>query len=117
MYRSNFHTPLLVEPDGAGNWIVVVPTLKVGEATPYRIKPGTALAFFSDGFIDGSRQYSRLIKFISNELPSFDGKASSLRELFAAFNAQNLDRPNDDRTLVVVSWRREEYLKSLKISA
>jgi Stage II sporulation protein E (SpoIIE) len=117
LYRSNFHTPLLVEPDGTGGWSIVVPALKVGKATPYRIKPGTALAFFSDGFIDGSRQYSRLIKFISKELPSFDGKASSLKELFAAFNTQNLDRPNDDRTLVVVSWRREEYLRSLKKSA
>ena len=117
LYRSNFHTPLLIEPDGDGSWSIVVPALKVGEATPYRIKPGTALAFFSDGFIEGSRQYSRLIKYISSDLASFDGKASSLRDLFAAFNAQNLDRPNDDRTLVVVSWRREEYLKSLKKSA
>lgn len=117
LYRSNFQAPLILEPDGEGGWSLVTSSLQVGQPTAYRVKPGVVLAFFSDGFIEGSRQYSRLTKFIANDLTNFDGRATSLRDLFTAFNEQNTNRPIDDRTLVVISWRREEYLKMFKKSA
>jgi hypothetical protein len=117
LYRSNFHLPLIVEPNDSGGWAIVSHNIQVGESVSYRMKPGTLIAFFSDGFVDGSRQYSRLAKFVGHDLAGFDGKASTLRNLFTAFNDQNTHRPNDDRTLIVVSWKREEYLNSIEKSA
>jgi serine phosphatase RsbU (regulator of sigma subunit) len=75
-----------------------------------KIKPGSVIAMFSDGYVDGSRQLASLTRFVSARLSTFDGSSESLKELFAQFNAQNTDRPNDDRTLVVVSWKREEAM-------
>ena len=111
LYRHNFHTPMVIAPKEGGGWDIASPNLRVGEVIEIKIKPGTVIAMFSDGYVDGSRQLASLIRFLSVRLSTFDGSSKSLKELFAQFNAQNTDRPNDDRTLVVVSWKREEALK------
>lgn len=109
-YRNNFHTPIILEPDDVGSWNVTIPVMKVAEIVDYRIKPGTIIALFSDGFVDGSRQMSQLKKFITSKLPHFDGHAASVKDIFNEFNEQNLKRPVDDRTLIVLTWKRDEYL-------
>jgi hypothetical protein len=65
---------------------------------------------FSDGFITGARQLSELRRFIRGRLAGFDGRSESLRNIVLEFNENNKERPIDDRTLIVVSWKREEYL-------
>jgi hypothetical protein len=113
VYRNNFYAPIMLTPDDKGSWSVVIPAMKVAEVMDYQMRPGTVIALFSDGFIDGSRQLQRLKEFITTRLANFDGHAGSMRDLFTAFNDQNVDRPVDDRTLLVISWKRDEYLASL----
>lgn len=111
-YKNNFYSPVLFEPDDKGSWIVTIPSLKVADVVEYRIKPGTLMAIFSDGYVDGSRQLAQLKKFIASKMSTFDGHASSVRDLFQTFNEHNLERPIDDRTLIVIGWKRDEYLAS-----
>lgn len=107
----------MVTPDDKGSWTVVIPAMKVAEVMDYPMKPGTVIALFSDGFIDGSRQLQRLKEFITARLGNFDGHAGSLKDMFTAFNDQNVDRPVDDRTLLVITWKRDEYVASLSKTA
>jgi Stage II sporulation protein E (SpoIIE) len=116
-YRTNFHTPLIIEPLDVNKWDVKFPALKTGEVLNYDLRPGTVIAIFSDGFVDGTRQLSRLKKHIHERMSVFDGTASSLKAMYTEFNDQNENRPKDDRTLVVVSWRRDEFLASVRRSA
>jgi hypothetical protein len=109
-YRNNFHAPIILAPDEAGGWQLDMPVVPVGEVWDYRIKPGTVFALFSDGFITGARQLSELRRFIRGRLAGFDGRSESLRNIVLEFNENNKERPIDDRTLIVVSWKREEYL-------
>lgn len=117
VYRNNFYAPIMVTPDDKGSWTVVIPAMKVAEVMDYPMKPGTVIALFSDGFIDGSRQLQRLKEFITARLGNFDGHAGSLKDMFTAFNDQNVDRPVDDRTLLVITWKRDEYVASLSKTA
>jgi hypothetical protein len=116
-YRNNFYSPIILEPDNKGGWTVTMPSLQVAELTEYKMTPGTIIAIFSDGFVSGSRQLSRLKQFISERLNHFDGRAESLKELFSAFDTQNHDRPDDDRTLIVLSWKVNEYLRNSQKNA
>lgn len=116
-YRNNFHTPILLEPDDVGGWKLCVPAIQVGEVWDYRIKPGTVLALFSDGFVNGTRQLSEMRRFISSRLSGFDGRAETLKSIVLEFNEKNLKRPVDDRTLVVISWKRDEYVAQFRQSA
>ena len=59
----------------------------------------------------------RLKEFITARLGNFDGHAGSLKDMFTAFNDQNVDRPVDDRTLLVITWKRDEYVASLSKTA
>ena len=117
VYRNNFYAPIMVTPDEKGGWTVVIPAMKVAEVMDYPMKPGTVIALFSDGFIDGSRQLQRLKEFITARLVNFDGHAGSLKDMFTAFNDQNVERPVDDRTLLVITWKRDEYVASLSKTA
>ena len=117
IYRNNFHVPVILDPDDAGGWIVKSYALGIAEVREIRIKPGTVIALFSDGFVDGSRQMSRLNRFIESRLGGFDGCAATLRKIFADFNEQNTHRPHDDRTLVVLTWKRDEYMSKIKKGA
>jgi hypothetical protein len=116
-YRNNFHAPIILSPDDAGGWLLEMPAFPVGELWEYRIKPGAVMALLSDGFISGSRQLSELRRFLSSHLATFDGHSESLKNIILLFNDKNLKRPIDDRTLIVVSWKRDEYLASVKKTA
>ena len=117
LYRNNFYSPIILEPDNKGSWVVTMPGLQVAELVEYTITPGTIIAIFSDGFVTGSRQLSRLRLFLSERLSQFDGRASSLKNLFADFDTQNHDRPDDDRTLIVFTWKVDSYLKDCQKKA
>jgi len=104
-YRSNFHTPMVVSPDGNGGWTVDSTHIRVGEVHHVDLMAGSIVALYSDGFVDGSRQVAKLIRFVKARLAHFDGSGESLRSIFMDFNEQNTDRPIDDRTIIVVGWK------------
>jgi hypothetical protein len=107
-YRHNFHTPMVIMPTDAGQWVITTPQLPVGEIVEVAIRPGTVVAMFSDGYVEGSRQMASLLRFVTERLSSYDGSADGLRTIFASFDQQNQHRPDDDRTLIVMSWQRDK---------
>lgn len=117
VYRNNFHAPIILSPNDAGSWVLEVPAVQVAELCEFRIKPGMVVALFSDGFISGSKQLSELRRFITARIGTFDGRSESFKNIILQFNEQNINRPVDDRTLIVVSWKRDEYLASFEKSA
>jgi hypothetical protein len=117
LYRNNFHTPIILAPNDSGAWDLEIPAVVVGEVFEYSIKPGTVFVLFSDGFITGTRQLSDMRRFIRSRLDKFDGHAETMKNIMHDFNEQNLQRPVDDRTLLVLSWKRDEYLSQPKKTA
>jgi hypothetical protein len=110
-YRVNFHPILIVEPSLFGGWTIADDFQEGHHSTARKMSPGSLIATFSDGYVASSRQYKQLVKYLQKHLASFDGSAASLRDLIVNFDQSNLDRPIDDRTLVVLSWKRSESRK------
>lgn len=105
-YRTNFNAPLIVEPNPYGGWALRSEAMRDGVTKDYPLKPGCLLVLFSDGYIGSSRHLMRLTRFIDSRLASFDGSPGALKDFICEFDRKNPDRPDDDRTMVVLSWKR-----------
>ncbi|MCX6117837.1 MAG: SpoIIE family protein phosphatase [Proteobacteria bacterium] len=107
-YKTNFNAPILIHPGPYGKWEMEVLSMSDSVSVEKQLMPGSLIALFSDGYVTGSRQLSKMLKYMSKHLAFFDGTPEGLEDIINAFDAQNVDRPKDDRTLLVMSWRRSE---------
>jgi hypothetical protein len=110
-YRSNFNVPLVVEKGFYGGWKVRCDILPDGLTKQFQIDEENLIVLLSDGYIASSRHLSKLIKFLEKNFSGFDGTPQGLCELIQAFNEQNTDRPQDDRTVLAVAYKRKRPIQ------
>ena len=107
-YRTNFNAPLIIEPAPYGGWSLRSEVMRDGVTRQTPLRPGSLIAVFSDGYVGTSRHLVRLTRHIEKNLPTFDGSPDGFKELIREYDRLNPSRPDDDRTLVVISWKRSQ---------